>query len=66
MASYSDAGIPLETMWQDIDYMDRRRVFSVDPERFPMDIQRDFVDELHARDQHLIVMVDPAIAYVES
>ncbi|ODA79223.1 hypothetical protein RJ55_04816 [Drechmeria coniospora] len=61
--NYSQAGIPLETMWTDIDYMDRRRVFSLDPERFPLKTVRELVSQLHARDQHYIVMVDPAVAY---
>jgi alpha-glucosidase len=61
--NYSQAGIPLETMWTDIDYMYRRRVFSLDPDRFPLDKMRQLVDHLHANDQHYIVMVDPAVAY---
>ncbi|KAL6803531.1 glycoside hydrolase family 31 protein [Trichoderma sp. SZMC 28012] len=61
--NYSLAGIPLETMWTDIDYMDRRRVFTVDPDRFPMPMMRELVDHLHANDQHYVVMVDPAVAY---
>ncbi|KAL7623189.1 hypothetical protein AAE478_006870 [Parahypoxylon ruwenzoriense] len=61
--NYSQAGIPLETMWTDIDYMYRRRVFSLDPERFPLHMMRELVDYLHARDQHYVVMVDPAVAY---
>ncbi|KAJ4151242.1 hypothetical protein LMH87_011955 [Akanthomyces muscarius] len=61
--NYSAAGIPLETMWTDIDYMDRRRVFSLDPQRFPLDKMRALVSHLHARDQHYVVMVDPAVAY---
>lgn len=61
--NYSLANIPLETMWTDIDYMDLRRVFSVDPQRFPMPMMRELVDHLHANDQHYIVMVDPAVAY---
>ncbi|KAI2625715.1 glycoside hydrolase family 31 protein [Hypoxylon sp. NC1633] len=61
--NYSQANIPLETMWTDIDYMYRRRVFSLDPDRFPLHKMRELVDYLHARNQHYVVMVDPAVAY---
>lgn len=54
--NYSQAGIPLETMWTDIDYMDLRKVFSLDPERFPLAIMQELVDHLHGNDQHYIVM----------
>ncbi|KAB5511387.1 family 31 glycosyl hydrolase [Coniochaeta sp. 2T2.1] len=54
--NYSQAGIPLETMWTDIDYMDRRRVFSLDPDRFPLPKMRELVNHLHKNDQHYIVM----------
>ncbi|AEO55839.1 glycoside hydrolase family 31 protein [Thermothelomyces thermophilus ATCC 42464] len=61
--NYSAARIPLETSWIDIDYMDRRRVFTNDPERFPMPLLRMLADKLHSNNQHLIVMVDPAVSY---
>ncbi|CBF84581.1 hypothetical protein AN8953.2 [Aspergillus nidulans FGSC A4] len=64
-ANYSVHDIPLETIWTDIDYMDRRRIFTLDPERFPPELVKDLVDTLHARDQHYIVMVDPAVYYSE-
>ncbi|KAE8355353.1 putative alpha/beta-glucosidase agdC [Aspergillus coremiiformis] len=60
--NYSKADIPLETMWTDIDYMDRRRVFTLDPDRFPLKKMRELVDYLHDHDQHYIVMVDPAVS----
>ncbi|KAF8424825.1 alpha-glucosidase [Tirmania nivea] len=63
VANYSIAKIPLETMWTDIDYMYNRWVFTLDPERFPIDRVREIVDLLHSRDQHYIVMVDPAVAH---
>ncbi|EME39005.1 glycoside hydrolase family 31 protein [Dothistroma septosporum NZE10] len=63
VANYSAANIPLETMWTDIDYMHLRRVFTLDPDRFPLDLMRELVSTLHAREQHYIVMVDPAVAY---
>lgn len=42
--------------------MDRRRVFSVDPKRFPLHRMRQLVSKLHNDHQHYIVMVDPAVA----
>ncbi|KAL4770097.1 Alpha/beta-glucosidase agdC [Aspergillus nidulans var. acristatus] len=64
--NYSEAKIPLETMWTDIDYMDHRKVFTLDQERFPLDTVRALVQYLHQRDQHYIVMVDPAVAHSEN
>ncbi|KAF2005735.1 glycoside hydrolase family 31 protein [Amniculicola lignicola CBS 123094] len=62
VANYSAAGIPLETMWTDIDYMDQYKVFTLG-ENFPLDKMRNLVDRLHANNQHYIVMVDPAVAF---
>lgn len=63
VANYSAANIPLETMWTDIDYMDFRKVFTLDPLRFPLDLMQQLVEYLHDHQQHYIVMVDPAVAY---
>ena len=46
-----------------VDYMYLRRVFTLDPERFPLELVREVVDYLHGHQQHYIVMVDPAVAY---
>ncbi|KAL5335396.1 glycosyl hydrolases family 31-domain-containing protein [Aspergillus crustosus] len=64
--NYSQANIPLETMWTDIDYMDQRKVFTLDQQRFPLQKVRALVDYLHYRDQHYIVMVDPAVAHSDN
>ncbi|KAF1927775.1 glycoside hydrolase family 31 protein [Didymella exigua CBS 183.55] len=61
VANYSAAGIPLETMWTDIDYMDKYKVFTLG-ERFPLNEVRNLVNNLHSSNQHYIVMVDPAVA----
>ena len=66
VSNYSAAKIPLETMWTDIDYMDKRRVFTIDGERFPLNKVRDLVGYLHDHDQHYIVMVDPAVSYTDN
>lgn len=39
-----------------------RRVFTLDPYRFPLKLMRELVSTLHSREQHYIVMVDPAVA----
>ncbi|EKD18880.1 alpha-glucosidase [Drepanopeziza brunnea f. sp. 'multigermtubi' MB_m1] len=61
--NYSMAGIPLETMWTDIDYMYERYIMTTDPDRFPVARVREYVDYLHDHHQKYIVMVDPAVAF---
>ncbi|KAI0948834.1 hypothetical protein AcV7_009470 [Taiwanofungus camphoratus] len=63
ITNYSLANIPLETMWTDIDYMYNRRIFTIDPDYFPLNRMREIIDYLHSHNQHYILMTDPAIAY---
>ncbi|WAR53880.1 hypothetical protein PtB15_3B389 [Puccinia triticina] len=63
IANYSKAGIPLETMWTDIDYMYKRRTFTLDQDYFPLDRMQEIVKSLHKNNQRYVMMVDPAIAY---
>lgn len=39
--------------------MDGFKVFTLNPEGFPLDKTRELVDYLHAHDQHYVMMVDP-------
>ncbi|KAJ7042059.1 alpha-glucosidase [Mycena alexandri] len=64
ISNYSIAKIPLETMWTDIDYMDRRRIFTVEPSYFPLDRMREIVDYLHGQNQHYVLMTDPAVGFL--
>lgn len=61
--NYSQANIPLETMWTDIDYMDLRKVFSLDPERFPLNMMQELVEHLHASNQRYILMGESLISH---
>ncbi|KAG9036520.1 hypothetical protein FRB95_008575 [Tulasnella sp. JGI-2019a] len=63
ITNYSAAGIPLETMWTDIDYMYKRWTFTNDPQYFPTEKMQEIVNYLHSHDQQYILMIDPAVAY---
>ena len=66
VANYSAAGIPLETVWGDIDYMNSHRDFTTDPSRYPLDKVRALVDTLHHNNQHYVQILDPGINRVDS
>ncbi|KAL8831868.1 MAG: hypothetical protein Q9191_000620 [Dirinaria sp. TL-2023a] len=59
--SYANAGIQLETIWNDIDYMDEYRDFTNGPLNFPVPAGRDFLNKLHAAGQHYVPIVDSNI-----
>ncbi|KAI9319952.1 alpha glucosidase [Dichotomocladium elegans] len=59
---YKESNIPLETIWVDIDYMDRRKDFTFDPIKFPEESMKALSDRMHANNQRMITMVDPALS----
>jgi alpha-glucosidase len=58
---YAANNIPLDAMWNDIDYMENYEDFSFDPQRYPLSEVQSFVAALHANNQHYITIVDPGI-----
>ena len=60
VSNYQKAGIPLDTMWSDIDYMDKYEDFTVDQQNYSG--LGKFVTFLHEHGQHYIPIVDAGIA----
>lgn len=61
VAKYKEAELPLESMWSDIDYMDRYMDFTIDNETYPTQKLRTFVDNLHSNHQKYIMILDPGM-----
>ncbi|KYQ89141.1 alpha-glucosidase [Tieghemostelium lacteum] len=61
VTNYSLYNIPLETMWNDIDYMDKYKDFTLDPDNFPQPLMAELISLLHGNNQHYIMIVDPGI-----
>ncbi|XP_048513963.1 lysosomal alpha-glucosidase-like isoform X2 [Athalia rosae] len=58
-----DAGIPFDTQWNDIDYMDRRNDFTLDKTNYK-DLP-EFVREIHSVGMHYIPILDAGIGASE-
>ena len=56
---YQDAGIPLDSIYLDIDYMERYKDFTVDTERFPN--LKEFATEMKEQGIHLVPIIDAGV-----
>ena len=54
-----DAGIPFDAQWGDIDYMDRRLDFTVNPNEFAG--LQEFVETIHEAGMRFVPLLDPAM-----
>jgi len=66
VAGYDSNDLPLDTMWNDIDYMYKYWDFTFDPERYPINDLRNFLSqELFNKGRKYVVIVDPGIPTVD-
>ncbi|XP_031835185.1 lysosomal alpha-glucosidase isoform X2 [Nomia melanderi] len=57
------AGIPFDTQWNDLDYMDKNNDFTYSSEKFK-DLPQ-FLEELHTRGMHYIPLIDAGVSASE-
>lgn len=60
---YQDASVPLDSIYLDIDYMERYKDFTVNTESFPH--FSDFVEEMRKSHVHLVPIIDASVKMEE-
>ncbi|OQD81138.1 hypothetical protein PENANT_c029G01722 [Penicillium antarcticum] len=61
VSNFEKFGIPLETIWNDIDYMHGYRDFENDKDRYSYSEGEEFLDKLHKSGRHYVPIIDSAI-----
>ncbi len=61
VAGFEQADIPLETMWADIDYMNKYADFTVDYDKFKG--LPEYVKDLHKRKMYWVPIIDAGLKY---
>ncbi|KAJ5917050.1 hypothetical protein N7504_001065 [Penicillium tannophilum] len=61
LSAFEKFEIPVETLWNDIDYMKSYRDFENDPDRFGYPEGEDFLQKLHDGGRHYVPIVDSAL-----
>jgi len=59
--NYKKANIPLDTMWNDIDYMQNYLDFTTDAVNYPEHELKKFIEELHEGGQQYVLILDPGM-----
>ena len=65
VGNYTVHGLPLDVMWNDIDYMDKYKNWTTDPVRYPSDDFKKFVTGLHAQGKRFVPIVDAGVAKLD-
>lgn len=60
---YQKAGVPIDSVYMDIDYMERFKDFTIDDEKFP-DFEN-FVKRVRAKGVHLVPIIDAGVKIEE-
>jgi len=61
VSGYAAAGLPLEVLWSDIDYMSRWKDFTLNATAYNRDDLQALVARLHDSAQRYVMIVDPGI-----
>ncbi|KAF8916562.1 hypothetical protein BGZ52_000188, partial [Haplosporangium bisporale] len=59
--TYQKEDLPLDGVWIDIDYMDKYKDFTFDELRFPESRIKKLAESLAAKNQSMVLIVDPGI-----